>query len=264
MRFELDNVLIDQILFSMENQDGEFLLDTREGIVIDANTETHDIDEEKKGNDTDRYVSLPEWTPGDGYRLMEKFSANVKNPVIRHELAQALNKNKGVFRSFRNVLEQYPETEKLWFNYKDSEMKKVVTLWYNALREEWGLAPVGIEPEDDTLSLVLEDFYIKETEESGINSCLAFIAENAKGEIAGTITGKIDNSILFIDAIDVKTDFQGLGIGKTLLSKMIEEADKKGFDVKINLPLKYEYFSRTLFLENFRPISQEFIRKARQ
>jgi len=258
MRFELDDILLDQILFSMENQDGDFILDTRESVVIDVYSETHEIEE-----DADRYITLPEWTPGDGYRLMEKFSANVKNPVIRHELAGALNRNKGVFRAFRNILEQYPETEKLWFNYKDSEMKKAVTLWYNALREEWGLAPIGTEPED-TSSLVLEDFYIKETEESGINSCLAFIAENVNGEIAGTITGKIDNSILHINAIEVKAEFQGLGIGKTLLSKIIEEADKKELGVKIDLPSEFEYFSRSLFLENFKPVSQSFLRCAKK
>jgi hypothetical protein len=46
---------------------------------------------------------------------MEKFTAGLNNPVARQELTAALNKNKGVFRAFRDVLEQYPEVEKIWF-----------------------------------------------------------------------------------------------------------------------------------------------------
>ncbi|MDR2730070.1 MAG: GNAT family N-acetyltransferase, partial [Treponema sp.] len=60
-------------------------------------------------------TALPQWGPKDGYRLMEKFTAGLNNPVARQELTAALNKNKGVFRAFRDVLEQYPEVEKIWF-----------------------------------------------------------------------------------------------------------------------------------------------------
>jgi len=262
MRFELDNVLIDQILFYMENQEGDFLLDTVERKVIDIlNGDL--ADKETDFNDDERFIPLPRWLPNDGYRLMEKFSANVKNPVIRHELAQALNRNKGVFRAFRNVLEQYAETEKMWFNYKDSEMKKIVILWYNALREEWGLSPVGFEPED-TSSLVLEDFFVKETEESGKDSMFVYVAESVNGEIAGSIKGKIDGSVLQIDEINVKSEYRGLGLGKILLSKAAETADKKELDIMTELPCDADFFSRTLYLENFKPVSQKFIRHAQK
>lgn len=259
MRFELDNILLENILFYMENQDGDFLLDTLERQVIDILND--DFEEEIDADDKERFIPLPQWLPSDGYRLMEKFSANVKNPVIRHELAEALNRNKGVFRAFRNVLEQYGETEKMWFSYKDTEMKKVVTLWYNSLREEWGLAPIGNEPED-TSSLVLEDFFIKETSESGKGSVIIFAAENINGEIAGSIKGSLINSVLHIDTLEVKTEYQGLGLGKTLLSRLLEETDKKNIDVIIDLPSDVEYFSRSLFLENFKISSQRFMRKA--
>jgi len=261
MRFEMDNILLDQILFYMENQDSDFFLDTQERKIIDIlnyNLE-NDLEEEINKN-KERFITLPRWLPNDGYRLMEKFSANLKNPVARHELAQALNRNKGVFRAFRNVLAQYPEIEKMWFSYKDTEMKKHVYLWYNALREEWGLSPLGNEPED-TASLVLEDFFIKETEESGIDSYLEFIAESVSGESAGTIKGTIKDSVLNIDIINIKPEYQGLGLGKTLLSKIIEIAEERNLDITTDLPASFEFFSRSLYLENFKPVSQKFIRQ---
>jgi len=257
----MDNILLDQILFYMENQDSDFFLDTQERKIIDIlnNEAEYDLEEEMENN-KERFITLPRWLPNDGYRLMEKFSATLKNPVARHELAQALNRNKGVFRAFRNVLEQYPEIEKMWFSYKDTEMKKEIYLWYNALREEWGLTPVGSEPED-TSSLVLEDFFIKETEESGIDSCLSFIAENINGETAGSIKGKIIDSVFHIDTIKVKPEYQGLGLGKTLLSKIIEESEKRNLEIIVDLPNDFEFFSRSLYLENFKPVSQKFIRR---
>jgi hypothetical protein len=52
-----------------------------------------------------------------------------------------------------------------------------------------------------------------------------------------------------------------MGIGKTLLSKLLEKADTLNLDVTIDLPTDFEYFSRSLYLENFKPTMQRFIRK---
>jgi hypothetical protein len=80
--FELDKMIIDEILFHMENQDGEFVLDSQDGHIEDISeidSADHDID----FHDTDRFISLPNWTPSDGFRLMEKFSSRLKNPIVR-------------------------------------------------------------------------------------------------------------------------------------------------------------------------------------
>jgi ribosomal protein S18 acetylase RimI-like enzyme len=289
MRFELDNALMDEILFYMENQDGEFLLDTSEGRIIDINN--NDFDEEPDYNDNERFIALPKWSPRDGFRLMEKFTAGLKNPVLRHELSLALSRNKGVFRFFKNVLEQYPETEKLWFSYKDREMKREVTAWYNALREEWGLEPIGGEPED-TSSLILEDFILREgnntdrekaqalrelcveeREDKEISAVyesmnpfvfpgdLCFAAESANGDFCGYISAVKDAPlILRICALEVKGEYRALGLGKALLSKLLEKADERKFTVTIDLPADTEYFSRTLRLEEFKPCVQRFVR----
>jgi len=253
MRFELDNALMDDILFYMENQDSDFLLDTHEGCVVDVNF--NEFMENPDYDDTERYIALPEWEPKDGYRLMEKFTSSLKNPVLRQELSESLNKSKGVFRAFRDVLEQYPGTEKMWFTFKEQKMKNEVISWFNSLREEWGLEPIGAEPED-TISLVLEDFIIREGE-----SDFYFIAESADGEIAGSINAVYDGSILQINAFEVKNEYRGMGIGKTLLSKVIEKADEKKIDVSIDIPAETDFFSRSLLLENFKPSMQRFVRR---
>jgi len=245
MHFELNELLIDEIIFYMENQDGDFVLDIQE---LNIREDKPDL------NDEARYISLPHWEPKDGYRLMEKFAAGLKNPVVRHELGEALNRNKGVFRAYRNVLDQYPETEKLWLNYKEQNMKNEVIAWYNALREEWGLEPLGSEPEDN-LSLVLEDFNFKEDDKC------CFIAENSIGELAGSINAEMHDSILHIKSIDVKPLYRGMGIGKALVAKLLEKADRQKLDVTIDLPAEADFFTRSLLLENFKPYSQRFIRK---
>jgi hypothetical protein len=50
---------------------------------------------------------------------MEHFAAGLRNPVVRNELTLALNRGRGVFRAFKDILSRYPETEKLWFSYKE-------------------------------------------------------------------------------------------------------------------------------------------------
>jgi GNAT superfamily N-acetyltransferase len=153
MQFELSEALIKDLLFSMEDQMGNFLLDTREGVIIGEEDEGFDEAENEEG----RYISLPGWDSSDGFRLMEHFAAGLRNPSVRDELAGALNRGRGVFRAFKDIISHYPEIEKLWFSFKERGMRREILRWYNALREQWGLDRVGMEPEE-TGDLVLEDF----------------------------------------------------------------------------------------------------------
>ena len=160
MHFELTEALIDDILFSMEDQEGEFLLDTVEGVVVGGMDGLDEFEEEYEADDNgsdSRYISLPEWDSASGFRLMERFAAGLRNPLVRNELSSALGRGKGVFRAFKDTLSRYPEAEKRWFAYKEIEMKREILRWYNGLREEWGLEKIGMEPEE-TGDLVLEDF----------------------------------------------------------------------------------------------------------
>jgi ribosomal protein S18 acetylase RimI-like enzyme len=282
MQFDLSQALIDDILFSMEDQDGDFLLDTQEGIVIST-------DDEDFVKDDDRYVSLPDWEPSDGFRLMEHFTAGLHNALVREELSAALDRGRGVFRAFKDTLSRYPEIEKLWFDYKNREMKREVISWYNALREAWGLELIGEEPED-IAGLALEDFRFREgaaqdsapaeelhrtclNENNGDTAIFAgmgewifpgdvcFVAETAGGEFAGYISAVRNDSILRICAVEVQAEYRGLGLGKALTSRVLEQADREKIPrVIIDLPAGQEHFSRALLREDFKPSVQRYCR----
>jgi ribosomal protein S18 acetylase RimI-like enzyme len=161
MQFDLTEALIRDLLFSMEDQVGSFFLDTREGIVVGEGDDGYN----GAGENGDRYIPLPDWGPPDGFRMMEHFTAGLRNPALRNELEEALNRGKGVFRAFKDIISRYPETEKLWFDYKERGMRRDILRWYNGLREEWGLERIGGEPEE-TGDLVLEDFRFRPSGEA--------------------------------------------------------------------------------------------------
>jgi len=280
MQFELSSALIDEILFFMEDQDGEFLVDTQEGLVISADDEGFDGDAEEG-----RYISLPEWDSSEGFRMMEHFTATLRNALVREELSAALDRGRGVFRAFKNTLVRYPETEKLWFAYKEREMKRTVISWYNALRESWGLELIGEEPEDIT-GLTLEDFYFREGSsadmphaeklhkdciqgDTGVLSCewvfpgdICFVALTAGGEFAGYVSAqKMSDALLRICALETEQEYRGLGLGKTLITRLLEKADSLNIsNVIIDLPAGQEFFSRALLREEFKHRVTRFCR----
>jgi ribosomal protein S18 acetylase RimI-like enzyme len=274
----------------MEDQNGEFLLDTREGAVL--NTELEEIADEDEDGD-DRYISLPEWGPSDGFRLMERFAAGLRGAPVREELSAALDRGRGVFRAFKDTLTRYPETEKLWHGFKDREMKRVVINWYNGLRESWGMELIGEEPED-IANLVLEDFRFREgtsadsaaaeelhqlcigESEQGAGNReqisewlfpgeICFVAETAGGEFAGYINADGSDTRLRVCAVEVQPEYRGLGLGKTLTGLLLEKADsRKISQITIDLPAGMEYFARALLREDFRPSVQQFKRKRKE
>lgn len=284
MQFELTEALLDDIIFSMEDQEGEYFIDCQDGVVIN-NEESWDLSREEPSEaDEGRFISLPHWDSSSGFRLMERFAASFRNPLIRDELSSALNQGRGVFRAFKNVLSLHPEAEKLWFSYKEREMKWDVIRWYNGLREEWGMEKIGLEPEE-TEDLVLEDFRFREfreedqsavdelhrfcTEESAEtflpngycakadagNGDPFFVAESGHGDFAGYISACREGDKLYINALEVKAEYRGLGIGKALLDLILEKTETSGVSmVFLDLPANWDGFSRVLVRKGFAPI----------
>ncbi|MDR2094272.1 MAG: GNAT family N-acetyltransferase [Treponema sp.] len=286
MRFELSDALIDEMLFSMEDQNGIFYVDAREGIVI----EESDISDNTAGEDGRRFFPLPEWDSADGYRLMERFTAKFKNPLVRGELTAALDQGKGVFRAFKNTISRHPEAEKVWFSFKEKEIKKEIIGWYNALREEWGLERIGMEPEE-TEDLVLEDFRIRPAEQRDLAPAVelhrfcseegtaaragkektarypsslpaepwrfpgdvSFTAETGSGEFAAYISAVLRDRIFHIIALEVKSEYRGLGLGEALLSNFLENI-QNAEEAVIDLPADLEGFSRVLYRKAFKPL----------
>jgi ribosomal protein S18 acetylase RimI-like enzyme len=211
---------------------------------------------------------------------MEKFAAGLKNPLIRDRLTGALDRGRGVFRAFKDVLSGHPEAEKLWFSFKDREMKREIFRWYNALREEWGLEKIGGEPEE-TEDLVFEDFRIREFHKDDVLEALelhrlcsresggaeggqelcghaggdfSLAAETGGGEFAGYISARIKDKNVYISALEIKVEYRGLGLGETLLTRFLQKyRDEKPARVYLDLPAGAEGFSRVLARQGFTP-----------
>jgi GNAT superfamily N-acetyltransferase len=290
MHFELTETLMDDILFSMENQGGHFLVDTQEGIVVEAGSELQDrLEQDKEGT---RYIDLPRWTSSDGYRLMERFVAVFKNPIVRNELLLALDRGKGVFRAFKDTLNHYPEAEKRWFSFKEQELKQEIVHWYNALRDEWGLARIGTEPEE-TEELVREDFIFREPHQRdytaaeelhyrcleeyrklkkpilksgaffkdlrGFPGELALVAETSSGDFIAYISVEQQDKTLHIAALEVQSEYRGLGIGEELFSRLLDRIDPRAIlYITMDLPIEVEGFSRVLLRKSFKPYTTRY------
>lgn len=146
----LTDEFIYQVIFCMEDQSGSYLLDLETGLPVTA----------KAGMEKEpRYTDLPTWHPADGFRVMEKFVSTLRNPIYREQLKDALARGKGVFRQFKNVLKQEPAVERLWFYFKEKEIKQVIYSWYEQQSEILYLENLG-DPEENVSDLILSDFII--------------------------------------------------------------------------------------------------------
>ena len=217
MQFELTPELADRIIFAMEDQNEDFILDTETGDLLSVE-EMEELEAEAE-DDPDRLVSLPDWTPAHGFRLMERFAEELRNPVYQEKLREALSGGRGVFRRFKDTVKEREELERRWHHFKEQAMQEVVTDWYNDLRETWGLERVAVEAAEIE-DLVLSDFTIRRVGEgdhglleevrrtaeeqrrepgngaradaapdTAAPPALAFVAEAPDGEIAGVAAG---------------------------------------------------------------------------
>jgi GNAT superfamily N-acetyltransferase len=146
--FPLTEEFIDQLIFAMEDQEHRFLVDFNTGDIVSSDEDLPD------------YLEIPLWRQIEGFSLMEKFVSKLRNPLHRELLHSALTSGRGVFRNFKNAIKKNGQLERLWFSFKEKEMRRIVREWYNEQRELKGLQRLGPEPEE-TEELLLSDFTIK-------------------------------------------------------------------------------------------------------
>ena len=156
MEFTLTSELVEQIIFAMEDQQNTYYVRPDSGELL----REEEIAEEIEGEDP--FIPIPEWRPVDGFLMMEKFVARLRNPLLRDQLKDALASGRGVFRKFKDILKTSPEVERLWFSHKERELRKVVWQWYNDNRELSGLERLEEEPQQDESleDLLAADFAI--------------------------------------------------------------------------------------------------------
>ena len=157
----LTDHLIDMITFSMENQGTDSYLDLKEGVVITSD----ELNYSDQPVDEARLVSLPEWSSAEGFQLMERYAQEVRNEAMRERLLAALNRGKGVFRAFKDVLSDEPVLEQKWYLFKDQELRKHVILWYQKEVDSAELATLPPEDEELFEEILLEDFTFEACDE---------------------------------------------------------------------------------------------------
>lgn len=283
MVFELNDALISGIIFAMENQERDFVLDAERCTLVCA---------EEADRSADRYYELPSWDSAAGYDIMERFVSHLYNPPASQALRSVLSSGRGVFRSFKQELKKYPEAERLWTRYKRREMAAVVQHWYNGLREAWGLEKIGEEPED-TEDLIRDDFifrkaqaqtdadfisrsrmdtdreYIEQSPGSALASGIArllrpdpasdlacmLIAQSLSRETAGFAAahpfpeGKTETAL--ITDLFVLPAYRGLGVGGALLSSLMGILAEQGFTFLAAMPPVSDSFCHFLLQRGF-------------
>jgi GNAT superfamily N-acetyltransferase len=277
--FPLTEQLVSQIVFAMEDQRYRFVVDRSTGDVLRVEELPSGSaplvpgtgeGEEPAALDgvaaaDSRFVPIPAWGPTEGFHLMERFALKLRNPIFAAMLREALSSGPGVFRKFKDILKKNREIERLWFAFKDREMRRVVEQWYEAERELAGLERLAAE-EELPLDLVGSDFSILRGEarhvepalkldrkilgeslpESGIEGpprsaaeelpplldprSLFLAAELAGGEFAGFAWAvEEDGSTLRVVQLAVRKHFRGIGLGRQLLRRVLQEARERGY-----------------------------------
>ncbi|UTC43287.1 GNAT family N-acetyltransferase [Treponema sp. OMZ 857] len=199
MTFILSPEMLNDIIFSMENQTEILLFDALEGVCVAADTIGDDYE---TVIDEQRYYALPKWTSAHGFHVMEQFTTLVHNPLLREALLNALGQRKGVFRRYKEVLKTAPAVEREWYRFKDQQMKAAVYEWYNDLRKLWGLEKISFEDETDS-QLLQEDFTFQIEKYDALN------AELLRNFIRKTETTSDDSDkIISFDDFDEKAAFE--------------------------------------------------------
>lgn len=278
--FELNDTILERIIFAMEDQTKSQAVDLRSG----------ELAAKQEGEAAQGAASPPEWTPADGFRLMESFCARVTTLEAKRALLKSLSHGKGVFKAFRQALASYPQEESRFREYKNTVLRRRIEVWMDDIREAQGFARMGPEPEEYE-DLVDEEFAIEygglenlpfdmaalveeagrealawlpaaaaslekaETiaflDASGPAGFALFIAE-AKGRpiaaAAGAVTQKEGRSLSLVRFLYAAKDFRELGLEYRLLDRIHTINGEKG----VEHTLLRSLFLRPGFVESLR------------
>ena len=126
-----------EICEAMEDHslDFEYYLDLKNGEVIIKSNFESDLDSDISNEieyDFERYESIPNIGSSKTYRYMEMFVESVEDIKLKGKLTNVLN-GKKPFRQFKNVLEDNPEKQILWYDVKDKLLKQEAKDWLDSL-----------------------------------------------------------------------------------------------------------------------------------
>lgn len=282
-----------QIIFCMEDQSNEYMLDLQSGQLVQI-----DFIKERMESDPERFLAIPLWRPVDGFKTMEKYVSTLRNPVFRERLRDVLRAGKGVFRQFKDTLHEQPALERLWYYFKDREIRNTIYLWYELHDEAFRLASLSDEEfaaGDMAFDLLSEDFnitsdnlkYEKEiTEEfqqllqlyqnSASVSIRHYgevlkarwesnqerdflIAETSGGDYAGFIAWRqAEPKFAEILAFVIKPEFRGMGLFRLLFDQLCRRLSRIGIN-ELQIDLYEDALKLAQMFENV--ISEPVLRR---
>ena len=149
----LTDQLLSEIIFGMENQDVDYVLDLKTGTLYSPDSD------DRNPPDDDDVVSLPPWTSSDGYEVMVAFTNACSDRELKKKLSSELSsRQKGVFRRFRDVLAEDQTALSQWYDFKDRRMKSFIRSWF---RSQFSRTYDGLEEGDDVQEgELLSDFEV--------------------------------------------------------------------------------------------------------
>ncbi|AFH65611.1 UPF0158 family protein [Paenibacillus caseinilyticus] len=147
-KLELTLQQIEQIGMLMETDElGErFYYDVVTGEIDTKSPDDYEWDEEEEGefeeedaveesevnedlHPEERYLRIPERSSREGYERMEDFAYTIESGPVKEALLRALDGRKGVFRRFKDKLEEYPEVQQKWYAYEEEKNREAVIDW---------------------------------------------------------------------------------------------------------------------------------------
>ncbi len=265
----LTEFLLDTIIFAMEDQSDYYYLDLCKGEVIsEQQRRTFEWEEEEKNVEQEipedqRFIEIPDWEPSDGFLVMEKFANQMRNPIYKGKLIEALQAGKGVFRRFKDIIGEHPSLERDWFAFKDEQLKREVYAWYREHDGALQLLDLNLEPEELTDDILQEDFVIgSSSDEQPLDEILALqdeLLEEMRGGSSmqkhallvldpklreaqfiyartgeGELAGFISYTILEVDTVEIlffgnKREYRGMGLFRFLFDHFCRQAARKGY-----------------------------------
>lgn len=169
---ELNEDLLKQVIFSMENQKTNGYLDLFNCTIVDVlnnNSKVQVASDNNIGhfemvNISDyqnRFVLIPTWRPLEGFKMRENFVNELRNPLYKERLNKVLHTGRGVFKKFKEVIHSNSAIERQWYSYKESYMKNVVIKWYELHEGAINLEQLPLDIEELPDDLLMNDFQLE-------------------------------------------------------------------------------------------------------
>ena len=250
--------LIDEILFAMEDQVSNAVLDLKTGRVVTLDAEDPEID--------GVLLPLPGWSSLDGFQTMRSFVQELQDPLLRSRLNAILDSGQGVFRAFKETLKMQGNSYRRWLAYKRRVMEARLDSWAKEWAGQVEFSPGQEVPvEDFSLETgaspsLLAEFRRAFWEETGLPPAVWGEPEHEdwqRSDFSWSIVGPEGPvGVIWARLVDfaefphlkllcwyVLPDFRGLGLGRLLWTAMRTETAKSGRVLMSRLPHSVPWIS---------------------